>query len=229
MLKLKGHDFRDVIYGYETEACGFGDAFAVTNYLLRASERIKKPVRFACHNRDLRERVRFISTYLDTPGRINIVNARKQKILGYCEPFGVKFVRTKRRWRYNHWSKIVAYQFDGRHLAEEKNLPPDRVDYLVKQLKMMGYNPIDVGNHKPLGYVIDVLAKCRFFVGCPSGIAHVSQSVGNPIYVITKEMKRSYLNFMRRCQYRTAQVHMTKYIFDFLRVIHNEQPTLCLS
>ncbi len=229
MLKYKlDIEPKKTIYGFEVERCGFGDAWAVTSYLLRMSEEAKKPVKFASSEGSLKNRIELISNFLDSTGKIQMVHQFQERVIRYCEAYSVKFVRTKKRWKDNH-SRIVAYQFDGNHLASQKNPPPDKVAALVKELTYMGYQPIDIGHMKPLDFVINTLAKCKFFVGCPSGMAHVSMSVGNPIYVITRNMSPKFVDFMKVCQYKTASnINILPNMREFISNIRNYS-SICLN
>jgi hypothetical protein len=226
MLNVKKLILKEKIYAY-TQYCGFGDMWAVASYLLRVSEELKKPVRFFAQSSKQRDIIRAVLPHLRSKGKVDLVPAptAKMKWLGYCEPFRVKFVPTYRRWKYNKYSNLVAYQFDGRHLAAEKNLPPQRLKYLLDSLHLMGYHTVDVGHKKPLEFIIDVLAKCKFFIGCPSGLSVVSASVGNPVFLITRAMHPLFLKFMQECQYRTKSVHMFTTVDEFL--IHVKRMNRC--
>lgn len=226
MLKIKKLVLKEKVYTY-TQYCGFGDIWAVTSYLLRVSEEIKKPARFWPRSSRQRDIIRAVTPLLRSRGSIDIVPAPtpKMKMLNYCEPFRVKFVPTYKRWKHNKYSNIVAYQFDGNHLADEKNLPLPRLMYLLKSLEAMGYKTMDVGHRKPLPYIIDVLSKCKFFVGCPSGLSVVSISVGNPVFLITRSMNPLFLRFMADCQYRTKSVQMFSTVDEFL--IHVRRMSRC--
>jgi hypothetical protein len=225
MLKIKKLVLKEKIYGY-TEYCGFGDLWAVASYLLRVSEELGKPSRFFGKSKQ-RNTINSILPHFRSKGAVNIVPhpPQKLKMLGYCEPFRVKFVPTHQSWKYNKYSKTVAYQFDGYHLAGEKNLPLKRFMYLLESLNAMGYQAIDVGNSKPISFIIDTLAKCKFFVGCPSGLSVVSISVGNPVFLITRLMNPLFLKFMQNCQYRTKSVQMFTTVDEFL--IHIKRMDRC--
>jgi len=216
MLKFrKLSTAKDKIYGY-ADMCGFGDIWALTSYLLRVSEEAGRPTRFFTRNEKIRAIIRSIIPHLRSKGKIHLAHNPLQKQLGYCEPFLVKFVPTHKKWQYNRASNIVAYQFDGNHLGNEKNLPWQRQLYLLRSLRRMGFIPVDVGHKKPIRFIVDTLSKCRFFVGCPSGLSVVSISVGNPVYLITRSINPKYCGFMRNCQYKTKEVHMYRTVDEFL-------------
>ncbi len=225
MLKIKKLVIKEKTYTY-TEYCGFGDMWAVTSYLLRVSEEIGKPAQFWTKSAKQRDIIRAVTPLLKSKGKIDLVPmpTPKMKVLNYCEPFRVKFVPTYKRWKHNK-QNIIAYQFDGNHLANDKNLSLSRFMYLLKSLEGMGYELVDVGHKKPLPYIVDVLSKCKFFVGCPSGLSVVSISVGNPVFLITRLMHPLFLRFMVDCQYRTKSVQMFSTVVEFL--IHVKRMCRC--
>jgi hypothetical protein len=212
MLKVKKLVTKDKIYGY-SELCGFGDIWAMTNYLLRVSQELGKPARFFSRAKHIGDTIKEIVPLLKSKGSVNIVGPH-EKILSYCEPFSIKFLPTIKEW--SPTSNIIAYQFDGRHLQRQKNLPCIRLAYLINSLMDMGYDPVDVGGYKPLEYIVDILSKCQFFVGCPSGLSVVSLSVGNPVFLITRQMDPLFLLFMHQCQYRDKDVRMYTTVDEFL-------------
>lgn len=214
MLKVRKLYF-DKVYGYSDEVSGFGDLWAVTSYLLRVSEESGKPTRFFTRVKKLKKTMKDIIPFLTSKGNIDFVDQPLQKILSYCEPYSVKFVPTNKTWSNNH-NNIVAYQFDGIHLSEQKNLPLPRLRFLIKSLKDLGFIPVDVGHGRPIKHIIDILSECQFFVGCPSGLSVVSMSVGNPIMLITRNINPRYCPFMRRCQYKTRTVDMYRTVDEFI-------------
>lgn len=213
MLKLVKFASQEV-YGYH-EYCGFGDIWAVTGYLLRLSEESHRPSKFFTKNADLKQDIRSITPFFDSKGTIELVSAPPQRIFTYCEPYLCRPTPTIKTWKRNN-SNIVACQFDGRHLYKHKNVEGSRLRFLTRSLASMGLRLIDVGNRKPISYIVDVLANCRFFVGCPSGLSVVSMSVGNPVYLITRMMDPRYLSFMERCHYKYGNVQMFMTVDEFL-------------
>lgn len=216
MLKFKRYSIKNKIYGYQ-DACGFGDIWALTSYLLRVSEESGKPTHYFSRNQRQKEIMQSIVPHLKSKGKIVFSFKPTERLLGYCEPFLLKLVPTKRTWKYNGCARVVAYQFDGVHLADEKNLPLPRLIHLLRSLTNQGFIPIDVGHHKPLSFIVDTLAKCKFFVGCPSGLSVAAMSVGCPIMLITRKIKPAYLGFMKRCQYNTSRrIEMYMTVDEFL-------------
>ena len=213
MLKVKKYALKDKIYGYP-DACGLGDVWAVTSYLLRISEEADLPSRFFTKNIEFRNRIEAIRPFLRSKGQIQFVSQASQRVFNYCEPYKVKFVPTLQKW--NGKSNIVAFQFDGNHLYDRKNLPDKRLKFLIKSLTEMGYNSVDVGNHKSISFIVETLANCRLFVGCPSGLSVACLSVGTPIYLITRRLHPDFLQWLRKCHYRTVDVQMFTTVDQFL-------------
>lgn len=214
MIKTRKHAWEDCVYNYP-DHCGFGDAWALTSYLLRISEELKTSAKFFSVSKELLDRVRLIMPFLETTGTIQIVDKPPQRVFNYCEPFLVKFKPTHKTWHYNN-NKIAAYQFDGNHLWEEKNLPSERLNFIINSLVKIGYQTIDVGHDKPLSFIIDTLSKCSFFVGCPSGLSVVCISVGTPIHLITRQMNPNFVGFLQNCQYYTTSVQFYRTVNEFL-------------
>jgi hypothetical protein len=214
MLKVIKYSQHDRIYGYPEE-CGFGDIWAVTSFLLRISEESARPTKFAARSKSFKSTMQDILPLLQSKGKIEFVGGQAaQRILNYCEPYKVKFVPTINKWTGN--SKIIAYQFDGNHLANHKNINKDRLEWLLNNLIKMGYEPVNVGGRQSVEFIIDTLAKAKLFVGCPSGLSVAAISVGTPIFLITKMLKVKFVRFLRSCHYHTKPVRMFRTVNQFL-------------
>jgi ADP-heptose:LPS heptosyltransferase len=88
---------------------------------------------------------------------------------------------------------MVCYQFDGVSQKELKNLLPKEEKKVIDHLGNLGYNPVNVGGGKPLSYVVESMAASVGFIGVPSGMAHVANSVGVPnIVIFTEKMLLNY-------------------------------------
>ncbi len=225
MLKTRKYAWKDCLWTYQD--CNFGDMWAIANFLLRVSQETGLPAKMYHHSAQFRSIVLSIVPHLDAKGIVEFVNfptaGLQQRRLRYCDPFIVKWFRTKEKWLNARRSNIVTYQFDGRHLSNLKNLPLDRVHYLRKQLIDLGFNPIDVGGMKPLDYIIHTMANARFHVGCPSGMGIVALSVGVPVYNITRFLSDDFVAFMQTCQYKNRPVQTFKFVDDFVRHVRDHE------
>ena len=214
MLKVRKYGWKDCVYS--SPELAFGDAWAATSYLLRVSEELNAPVRVRSINGTFKQRVNLITPHLNTKGAINFVDKPIQAGINYCEMYSAKFVPTKKTWTKNN-SNIIAYQFDGFHLRHQKNLPIGALNNLINSLKTLGYYVVDVGHKKPIGYIVETLANCKLFVGCPSGLSVVCMSARTPICLITRNLELSFLNFLKSCQYKTRpDIQMYRTVKDFL-------------
>lgn len=166
---------------------GFGDKWAATSFLLKESERLNKVIYFNCEDWQL---IYEIANYLNHKGKIKY---KKYPIIrpNYDIVFKTKPLKTK--ITYKKSSNIIAYQFDGRSDFYIKNSQPHEIQYFLKYTKALNYKTINVGNMQPLNFVINILAKCKLFVGVPSGITHVAMSVGTPIHCIFNNFDKNKL------------------------------------
>jgi len=221
MLKVVKYGQHDRIYGYPEE-CGFGDIWAVTSYLLRISEESARPTKFVARTKSFKTTIQNILPLLKSKGEIEFIGGQAaQRILNYCEPYKVKFVPTINKWANNN-SKIIAYQFDGSHLSNHKNINGNRLEWLLSNLIKIGYEPVNVGGRQSVEFIVDTLAKAKLFVGCPSGLSIAAISVGTPIFLITKMLKMKFVRFLRSCQYHTRPVRMFRTVNQFLFCLNRE-------
>lgn len=224
MLKVVKHARRDRIYGYPDE-CGFGDIWAVTSYLLRISEEASSPSRFFTKSKTFKSTMQAILPFLKSKGSIEFIGGKSaQRIFDYCEPYRAKFVPTINRWKFRNRlkSKIIAYQFDGSHMAKYKNITGKRLASFLNSLIKMGYEPINVGGQS-VEFVVKTLAEARLFVGCPSGLSIAAISVGTPTFLITKMLKVDFVRFLRSCQYHTRSVRTFRTVDQFLFCLNRER------
>jgi hypothetical protein len=223
MLKVEySGKFADVVYRSFECTHALGDTWAATNYFLRISERLRKPIRVNAHFQSFKDFVLNIRPYFNSSGRIQFVDDPFEHKIGYCQMYSIGFLPTKIRWKRSK-SNIIAYQFDGKDMAEYKNLPPDVLANLLKSLNSRGYNTINVGGMKPMPFIIKTLAKCKLFVGCPSGLSHVAMSVKCPINLISWKIPQFRINRIgggiRGCQFLRDHATWFRTPEEFLKSI----------
>jgi hypothetical protein len=177
----------------------FGDTWALTSYLLSLSEKNGSPILFSDRDKDVNEIILDITPHLNSKGKIIFSNSEPTIIFKDPEPYRKKFIPTIKKWSETN-SKIIAYQFDGRHQAEKKNLPKQNIENLINSLVKLGYHPIDVGNYKSISFIVDTLSKCQLFVGCASGLSVVTRSVGCPTFIISWKIKEALVDYLVNCQ-----------------------------
>ena len=193
------------IHGYNLHH--FGDVWAYTNLLLRLSEGSGQPVKVSIENKKIKNTILQISPFLKSSGTIVFSNRRANFVYNYCDPYIINFLPSIRTWKYKRSlkSKIVAYQFDGNHLSEYKNLPGNEIQFLINYLKKMGYTPVNVGGYKKIGFIVNTLSNCKFFVGCPSGLSVAARSVKCPINLISWKLSKNDVGYLKYCQCPTAK------------------------
>jgi len=181
---LKVEDIPTAILNFNHSQFGFGDRWSVCNYILRTSEDLGRKTLVAGHC--WHDEIPLIMRNLASTGTFEFVNLPPTHNVDYCATFGVSFCPTRNyAWSPNK-SKLICYQLDGRWKSEEKNLTDEETNALFSFLRKSGYDLVDVGNMRPLEDSIRLLSKAEAFVGVPSGMSHVNNSVGAPAYIICK-------------------------------------------
>ena len=172
-----------------------GDIWAFTSYILKQSEIENKTIYF--DRGSLNSQISSFKNFFDTNGKIEL-NKQKNKIkkvkANYM--FFREFLKTKIQWKENN-NKIIAYQFDGRHLNYNKNPNKNEIIYFLNFFEKLGYNLINVGNFKPLSFIIKTLSECEFFIGVISGISIVANSVGCPINLLENNLPKWKVNKLK--------------------------------
>lgn len=182
MLKVKEQP--PLVHYFDHAHFGFGDKWSICNYILRTSEDTgcKTLITSQCWNDD----ISLIMRNLVSTGSFEFVPLSYTRKIDYCATFKINFCPTKNYvWTPNK-SKLICYQLDGKWKSEVKNLSDGETKALFHFLRKSGYELIDVGNMRPLSESIRLLSKAEAFVGIPSGMSHVANSVGTPSYIICK-------------------------------------------
>jgi len=198
---------------------GLGDRWAAISCLLRESEEKNRPIFVNCDfdERHLQELVSFFNT----TGCLEFDKTRKIIPCDYRKAFLTKYLPTKSVWRDTD-SKIVAYQFDGRSSFWHKNPSMNEVNEFISYIHSIGLIPVNLGNHKPLSHIIEVLSTCKLFVGCASGIGHISMSVNAPMCIILQNMPENDeppygSGYLKKVVYSSkTDVRFFKYLNDLI-------------
>jgi len=165
---------------------GLGDRWASVSFLLRKSEEKGRPI-FVDGDFDP-EHLYELASCFDTTGKLIYEKGHPILPMNYHDAFSTKYLPTKKTWRDTN-SNVVAYQFDGISSFWNKNPPDEEIAEFLSYLSRRGFTPVDLGHMKPLPYIIETLATCKFFVGCASGIGHISMSVNTPMYIILHNLQ----------------------------------------
>jgi hypothetical protein len=151
---------------------------------LKKSELEKKIVLFDNDNPKL---IYEIASFFNTNGRIEHKKSNLIFEENYNIVYTTKYTPTKKIWQKNK-NKIITYQFDGRCGSSLKNPPDHEIHHFNKFFEKIGYKSIDLGNYKPISFIIDSLSSCEFYVGSSSGIANVNMSVNAPMYIVKQNL-----------------------------------------
>ena len=207
-----GKTYSKNIYGFCFEG-GLGDWWCWTNKILHLSELNKETILVTTQNSSSVKaptgNLKMCANFLENSGSFEYREARETIKLIYNFfppdrniPEGYDcFHPAIYRWS-DKKSKIIAYQFDGIHLAEQKNPNNDEINYFLNTTKNLGYTPVDIGHRQPLDFCIKTMAESHCFVGCPSGMGVIARSVGVPINLIYKNINLSYVEFMQHNYYK---------------------------
>lgn len=163
-----------------------GDHWATINYLITRSHILREEMMLSRyqHGQDFMERMSEILYLLDAPERSSVFLTDTP---GTHEPDGFdvwagSYWNTKQRWLPNSGDRI-CYQFDGVSSAEDKNPSADDEKKILQWISTLG-TPVRLGSHMTLASVVNELANARLFVGCDSGMSHITHSVGVPSIIV---------------------------------------------
>ncbi len=141
---------------------------------------------------------------LDAPGHVFLTDSpATEPPVSYDTIYRLPYFPTKKVWHPSD-SKVVCYQFDGRHKAEIKNPTPAQILRFVRRLRVAGLTPLDIGNKFLIEQGIEALAGAGCFVGINSGWTEVVASVGTPMHMVVNGSDTGWLNiqFKYRKRYR---------------------------
>ena len=192
---------------------GFGDCWAVANYLLRLSERGNKPTLVW----ELDERIRTIIPVLRSTGSIlqstkladHLIFSSDQEsrfrakygffpehILGWKVCFAERYLETTKVWVPNRSGRI-CYQLVPRHYGPT-TCAEGHIHLFCETATSLGYELIALGAHFTLEQNIRLASECELFVGVDSGISHLCHSVGVPVHLIRNGITDQHLSTTHR-------------------------------
>ena len=164
-----------------------GDHWATINYLLTRSWMLKEEIHLSRwqHGQDFKTRFEEILNVLDQPKGSKVVIVDEP---GTHEPEGEDvwtspYWGTKKRWELGK-QRSVAFQFDGISSGEDKNPPDADRGRILRSLLFQDYELYKLGKNYSIWECMEILTRCKCFVGCDSGMSHVAHSVGIPIYLV---------------------------------------------
>ena len=193
------------IYHFDQSQWGFGDRWAMCNYILRISEETgcKTLVSDHCRHDD----VPHIMNNLASQGSYEFVSPKQTRMVDICDTYRIAFCPTKPyTWKANK-NKLICYQLDGQYRSQDKNLNAQEHASLFYFLQKCGYEFADIGHRRFLNNSIRLLSRAEGFIGIPSGMSHVANSVGTPSFIICKPSMD--IQFHKNCwYYRKTNVHL---------------------
>lgn len=176
----------------EIPHCGFGDLWAFTNYVCGLDEPLR--VHKFKYNRDFSDLLIEMQSFLVTDKTMLFTEDSPNEYVPIARCFRSNYIGTKERWMGRRSGRI-SYQFDGRSDKEIKQMPTEEEEELLNWLSGK-YKIVDVGNNMPMNDIIHNLANSEAFLGIPSGISHLANSVGLPVVIIMTKGLIEYENNM---------------------------------
>jgi hypothetical protein len=183
----------------------FGDIWRSISYLCNLSikhnwtTRITKYCRYYGKVQDTSKLIQDIYKLLDTPGKIEIIDARPTNTVKEENIFGDKLIPTKLQWK-NPKNNTICYQFDGVVCA--KRCPPEStINNLIKLLSPY-YKFIKLGKPKTPEECLKIAINCKLFIGVDSGMSHLCLSAGVPIHLIRKSSRRAFNGWFKNRDYQ---------------------------
>lgn len=86
-------------------------------------------------------------------------------------------LKTKKRWEGGN---LIAYSTGCRYRRKFKT--PPWISEMTETLKSIG--AIDVGLPMSLTEAVDVMSKCKFYIGVPNGLTHICESLECPTHIV---------------------------------------------
>jgi len=184
---------------FSAAGLGLGDCWATVNYALQKAEDNDITFKLATWYKNRGGKIRnaesklteMIPLFRDiSAGKVLLVDdAPTEKLardgggyLKWFDVYNVPYVRTKTIWAEND-SRDICCHFDGKSHSC-KRCSADEEKQIIEYLKNLGFNPIYLGKHTSLNEAVDLLSKCKAFIGVDSGFCHMAHSVRTPIHLI---------------------------------------------
>ena len=193
---------RDV-YGFPHEN-GLGDWWCWTNKILHLSETKKETILVTTQNSKY-DHIRMCTNFIKSSGSFEYRHEFETIRLNHVQGYDC-FHPAIYRWS-NKKSKTITFQFDGVHMAGQKNPDAYEINYFISTVKNLGYTPVDIGHRQPLEFCIKAMAESHCFVGCPSGMGVIARSVGVPINLIYRHLNSNDVEFLKYHYYKVDELN----------------------
>lgn len=170
--------------------CGLGDVWASCSYV--AINHPLSDVRLRPRGVQLSKTVTRLLGVDMNVDFINPDNDHELDVLSNLVAYNHEYLPTKIRWE-NRRSRIISFQFDSRSNKDLKNCSSEEISRFREVIFKSGYRLVDLGNTCDLTAAVNIMSISEVFIGLDSGMSHVAQSVGVPIFLIANQMKKDFL------------------------------------
>lgn len=211
---------------------GFGDLLVAVNFCAHQSLMTKEPARISewggfTRHQSQRDRIQGIIDIFDFPKDCSVVVTDElATVRMYGDPWKFNYFPTRKSWIGG--GDYIAYQFDGRSSAAEKNPPKEDIDL---------FNTWAKDNNLPVRYVglpcsidecVEIIRHAKLFVGACSGMSHLSLSVGCPTFVVEYKVKINWwygANRVRKCEGMNRFIESAKKFLEKSYIVSVESVT----
>jgi len=186
---------------YHSHGRALGDVLASTMLYLRWSQENEQPLKmstwyFKGRKKEYSYKLHEILELFTPEQTAKLIITDEKPTMRHSSDEGIDqiFQRIKYKWHpSNVASKIIAYQFDGKH-HKAKNFPNQEAEQdVLNYINQLGYQTIKLGKEKSLNECAKILSYSFSFVGVPSGMSVLSAAVGIPYIVITHKLGQEWL------------------------------------
>jgi hypothetical protein len=193
---------------------GFGDLWAIANYLLHVSEETGEEALVF----KLDSLLATIVSQLNSRGAVREVDQQPDVlftdrdrdilqsysfrapriVLPWLDAFGKAYFPTRKvRW-YPNRSRIIATQLVPRNPDDIKACSPADCQLFRERSRAAGYEVVELGLPRSIEENIAIAARCEAFVGVCSGMSHLCHSVGVPVHLVRNKQRAETLERYHR-------------------------------
>lgn len=168
-----------------------GDVWAFVNYCLMTGQVNVSTI--ADNGESIRSKLLEISSLFDSNHKLILHDkiCTHYDVVDEFACWQMPYIKTKIRWSGVE-SKTVSTQLTGGRLhADLKNLSPEFNSKILSEIKLGGYDHIELGINYTLEECVSIIAGSRFFIGIDSGMSHVAHSVGVPMVLVKNKLEFS--------------------------------------
>ncbi len=167
---------------------GFGDQWATISLLARRAV-ITGPVSLSRlqNGRDLGPTHDAILGVLEPTSIESVQRPGDTPLSGY-DVWAADPWPTKLQWHWHHRSPYAVCQFDGLSTPELKNPPTGDIAKILATCARYGLPLAPIGKHLGASKSVATAALAAFFVGVDSGMSHLCESAGVPVFLLQYQL-----------------------------------------